>query len=192
MKTEIEKKFLVRDGGFKDAAVSCRHLVQGYLCRESGRTVRVRIDDDKAWLTVKGRSTADGTSRLEWEYGIPVEEAREMLRLCPGKLIDKDRYIIPAQYGAADGGVEHSGMAAGERGAAMCSGAAEGSGAAGGPGESPARRFWEVDVFHGAHEGLIVAEIELGSPDEAFARPSWLGEEVTGDRRYYNSVLSGE
>ena len=49
---------------------------------------------------------------------------------------------------------------------------------------------WEVDEFHGANSGLVLAEIELGSPDEAFARPSWLGPEVTGDRRYYNSHLS--
>lgn len=48
---------------------------------------------------------------------------------------------------------------------------------------------WEVDEFHGENEGLIVAEIELGSEDEAFDKPSWLGQEVTGDRRYYNSHL---
>ena len=49
---------------------------------------------------------------------------------------------------------------------------------------------WEVDEFHGANSGLVIAEIELGDPDEAFDRPSWLGPEVTGDRRYYNSHLS--
>lgn len=49
---------------------------------------------------------------------------------------------------------------------------------------------WEVDVFHGANEGLIMAEIELNSEDETFSRPDWLGDEVTGDQRYYNSCLS--
>ena len=49
---------------------------------------------------------------------------------------------------------------------------------------------WEVDVFHGANEGLILAEIELSREDEPFDRPAWLGEEVTGDRRYYNSMLT--
>lgn len=49
---------------------------------------------------------------------------------------------------------------------------------------------WEVDVFHGENEGLIVAEIELARPDEPFARPDWLAEEVTGDVRFYNSSLS--
>jgi adenylate cyclase len=48
---------------------------------------------------------------------------------------------------------------------------------------------YEVDVFHGDNDGLIVAEIELGAEDEAFERPSWLGAEVTGDPRYYNSAL---
>ena len=51
-------------------------------------------------------------------------------------------------------------------------------------------RVWEVDEFLGENAGLIMAEIELGSEDEAFERPFWLGEEVTGDRRYYNSYLS--
>lgn len=51
------------------------------------------------------------------------------------------------------------------------------------------RHTYEVDVFHGANEGLIIAEIELSAEDEAFIRPSWLGQEVTGDRRYYNSML---
>lgn len=49
---------------------------------------------------------------------------------------------------------------------------------------------WEVDEFHGDNEGLLVAEIELVSEDEAFERPDWLGDEVTGDRKYYNSMLA--
>ena len=48
---------------------------------------------------------------------------------------------------------------------------------------------WEVDEFHGALDGLVVAEVELGSEDEPFDRPGWLGTEVTGDPRYYNSSL---
>lgn len=49
---------------------------------------------------------------------------------------------------------------------------------------------WEIDVFSGDNEGLIVAEIELSSPDEAFVKPSWLGEEVSNDVRYYNVCLA--
>ncbi|MBQ9661290.1 MAG: CYTH domain-containing protein [Bacteroidales bacterium] len=51
------------------------------------------------------------------------------------------------------------------------------------------RHTWEVDVFHGDNEGLVVAEIELASEQESFPRPDWLGEEVTEDRRYFNSCL---
>lgn len=50
-------------------------------------------------------------------------------------------------------------------------------------------RKWEVDEFFGENEGLVMAEIELGDPDEAYERPAWLGEEVTGDKRYYNAQL---
>ena len=48
---------------------------------------------------------------------------------------------------------------------------------------------WEIDEFHGANAGLVVAELELGACDESFARPTWLGEEVSADTRYYNSCL---
>lgn len=51
------------------------------------------------------------------------------------------------------------------------------------------RNIFEVDVFHGKNEGLVVAEIELSSESEEFERPEWLGEEVTGDPAYYNSNL---
>ena len=50
--------------------------------------------------------------------------------------------------------------------------------------------IWEVDVFHGCNEGLVVAEIELTAEDEVFERPDWVGEEVTGQTRYYNAMLS--
>lgn len=52
------------------------------------------------------------------------------------------------------------------------------------------RHVFEVDVFRGENEGLVIAEVELSSEDEPFERPPWLGEEVSGDRRYYNSMLA--
>jgi len=52
------------------------------------------------------------------------------------------------------------------------------------------RHVWEVDVFHGENEGLVIAEIELASDDEDFVLPDWAGEEVTRDKRYYNAMLS--
>lgn len=55
---------------------------------------------------------------------------------------------------------------------------------------SSGKHTWEVDVFHGANEGLILAEIELSSEEEPFDKPAWLGREVSGDRRYYNSMLT--
>ena len=55
---------------------------------------------------------------------------------------------------------------------------------------APDGHVWEVDEFHGDNEGLVVAEIELSAEEEPFARPAWLGAEVTGDRRYYNSSLT--
>lgn len=51
-------------------------------------------------------------------------------------------------------------------------------------------RSFEVDEFHGENEGLVLAEIELSDADEAFAKPSWLGREVTDDERYYNGYLA--
>lgn len=55
---------------------------------------------------------------------------------------------------------------------------------------APDGHVWEVDEFHGDNEGLVVAELELEAEDESFERPTWLGGEVTGDRRYYNTALS--
>ena len=52
------------------------------------------------------------------------------------------------------------------------------------------RHIWEVDVFHGENEGLVMAEIELSEENDPFDKPEWLGKEVTGDKRYYNSYLS--
>jgi CYTH domain-containing protein len=52
------------------------------------------------------------------------------------------------------------------------------------------KHVWEVDVFHGENEGLVIAEIELEAENETFDAPSWLGSEVTDDKRYYNAVLS--
>ena len=55
--------------------------------------------------------------------------------------------------------------------------------------EKQGESLWEIDVFAGANEGLVVAEIELPSEEADFARPAWLGEEVSGDVRYYNANL---
>ncbi len=147
MGTEIERKFLVATRDWRDAAVSRTRIRQGFLSTEPERTVRVRLTNDTAELTIKG-ITVDA-QRAEYEYSIPPADAAEMLDgICKPGLIEKTRYRVP-----------HAG------------------------------HIWEVDVFQGANAGLIVAEIELASADEAFELPDWIGEEVTGDPRYYNASL---
>lgn len=146
MAQEIERKFLVV-GEYKHLAHSSMHLVQGYIA-SGRRTVRVRISDNSAWLTIKGPSRDGGLSRFEWEKQITLSEALELLPLAEGALIDKQRYLVPFEG-----------------------------------------HTFEVDEFFGDNEGLIIAEVELGSTDEEFARPAWLGREVTGEKRFYNSHL---
>lgn len=147
MAQEIERKFLVT-GDYKSHASSSSHIMQGYICSDAGRTVRVRIRDDRGYLTIKGASTDGGVSRFEWETEIDAHDALQLLTLAQGPLIDKRRYLVHV-----DG------------------------------------HTFEVDEFYGDNESLTLAEIELSSVDEPFPRPDWLGTEVTGDRRYYNSHL---
>ena len=149
MHIETERKFLVRNEGFKAQAVESHHIKQGYIAHDGGRTVRVRLWDEQGILTIKGPSMGIGMSRFEWEKEITRQEAEDLFLLCKPGMVDKTRWIVPA-------GV----------------------------------RKFEVDEFHGENEGLVMAEIELGSEDETFERPSWLGEEVTGDKRYYNAYLA--
>lgn len=109
--------------------------------------MRVRASENRAWLTVKGRTL--GATRVEFEYEIPLDDANEILdRLAKRPLIEKTRYRVDV-----------SGLT------------------------------WEVDVFEGDNEGLVVAEVELRSEDEEVVKPAWCGEEVTGDPRYYNASL---
>lgn len=147
MSQEIERKFLV-DGPYKASAYSHSRIVQGYICFVPGRTVRVRIRDDKGYLTIKGAVGSSGMSRYEWEKEIPLSEARELMQLCQKGLIDKTRYLVKS-----------------------------------------GKHTFEVDEFYGDNEGLVMAEVELASEDEPFVKPSFIGKEVTGDSRFYNSHL---
>lgn len=146
MAQEIERKFLVV-GEYKLFAHNSMRIIQGYIATGQ-RTVRVRIGDNRAWLTIKGPSYDGGVSRYEWEQQIDMESARELMKLAVGAVIDKRRYYV-----------EHEG------------------------------HTFEVDEFYGENEGLTLAEVELQSADEEFARPTWLGTEVTGDKRFYNARL---
>ena len=123
------------------------HLIQGYI--SSGRrTVRVRISDNEAWLTIKGPSHDGGLTRYEWEKSIDAKEALELMQLAEGALIEKRRYLV-----------EYEG------------------------------HTFEVDEFAGDNEGLVVAEVELQDSNEEVVLPEWIGREVTGIKRYYNSHL---
>jgi adenylate cyclase len=147
---EIERKYLVTSDSYKQLAVARYHICQGYISREKTGTVRIRITDDKAYLTIKGKPAAGHFARYEWEKEIDVQEAKELMHLCQGTIIDKTRWIIPAK----EEGLK-----------------------------------WEVDEFHGKHEGLTLAEIELTSEEQEVEKPDFVGEDVTSDPRYYNANM---
>lgn len=147
---EIERKYLVTSDSYKQMAVARYHICQGYISREKTGTVRIRITDDKAYLTIKGKPAAGHFARYEWEKEIDIQEAKELMHLCQGTIIDKTRWIVPA----AEDGLK-----------------------------------WEVDEFHGKHEGLTLAEIELTSEEQEVEKPDFVGEDVTSDPRYYNANM---
>ena len=147
---EIERKFLVNDP--ERAIISASHsfqIFQGYISNDPARTVRLRIGEGKGFLTIKGASSADGTTRLEWEQEIPLSEAKALMPLCLPGVIQKTRYHVVEQ-----------------------------------------QQLFEVDVFEGSHVGLVIAEIELKNAKNKIQLPPWIGKEVTGDKRYYNSNLA--
>ncbi len=146
---EIERKFLVTSEVFKNEAHKRMRIVQGFLNTNPERTVRIRIQGNDGFLTIKGKSNKSGLSRFEWEKQISLAEAEELLHLCEPGIIEKTRYEVYSD-----------------------------------------NHTFEVDDFMGENEGLIIAEIELDSENEPFSKPEWLGKEVTGDVKYYNSNLS--
>ena len=146
---EIERKFLVVSDEYRHAAHSQDRIIQGFLSTDPHRTVRVRLYNKKGFITIKGISNKEGTSRMEWEFEIDAQKARELMELSVEPLIEKTRFLV--QLG------DHQ---------------------------------YEVDEFEGSNEGLVIAELELNDENEDFPKPGWLGEEVTGDPKYYNAQLS--
>ena len=145
---EIERKFLVHGDDYKRRAHKSYRIRQGYISSGNGRTVRVRVRDNQAFLTIKGPSLDSGLSRYEFEKDITLEEASQLFLLCEPGVIEKTRYLVAS-----------------------------------------GNHTFEVDEFYGDNEGLVIAEVELGSADEPYEKPDFIGQEVTGDRRYYNSQL---
>ena len=97
MAVEIERKFLVKNDSFKKACFAKKTIKQGYLNSNMNRTVRIRIIDDKAFMTVKGKSNAAGTSRFEWEKEIAILDAEELLLLCEPTRIEKTRFYVKSE-----------------------------------------------------------------------------------------------
>lgn len=98
MGKEIERKFLVKDRSYQEQATGRRHILQCYLSREPGATVRLRIADGAGWLTVK--SANRGAERGEWEFQIPEADVRAMMEQCTvSAVIDKTRWLVPAGNG---------------------------------------------------------------------------------------------
>ncbi len=149
MGLEIERKFLVSNLDFLELSFEKKFIQQGYLSSDKNRTIRIRISQNTAYLTIKGKSDVSGIKRHEWEYEIPLDEARELMDLCGEGVITKYRYF-----------------------------------------HKIGSHIVEIDEFLGENEGLYLAEIELKNEQESFEKPSYLGKEVTGNLRYYNSNLS--
>lgn len=153
MGKEIERKFLLAGEGWREGIESSVPMAQGYLVGAAAlvagharASVRVRIAGSKAWLNIK--SSVRGIERAEFEYPVPLDDAREMLdALCDGK-VEKTRHHLYVQG-----------------------------------------TMFEIDEFTGANQGLVVAEVELDHAGQDIPRPSWLGREVSDDKRYYNVFL---
>ena len=148
MSIEIERKFLVKNDDFKSESYTQKSIKQGYLNSDKNRTVRIRIADNNAFITIKGKSNEAGTTRFEWEKEIKKQEAEGLLLLCEPSIIKKTRYLV-----------------------------------------SVGLHTFEIDEFYGDNKGLIIAEVELNTESEYFTKPNWLGLEVTGDLKYYNSSI---
>lgn len=147
MALEIERKFLVDCSRWKPSNAGTR-MVQVYLSVFPSPTVRVRVAEEKAFLTIKGRS--ETIARPEFEYEIPLNDANELMKLAVSHPVEKTRY--ETNFGGL---------------------------------------IWEIDVFSGENEGLVMAEVELKTVDQEINLPEWILEEVSADGRFYNSYLSG-
>ena len=146
---EIERKFLVKNETYKSESIKKQLITQGYLSSDPKRSVRIRICEQNAYITIKGQTSESGTSRYEWEKEINIEDAKQLMLLCREGVVTKIRHLIPFK-----------------------------------------NHTFEVDEFLKDNSGLVIAEIELSNENEEFERPIWLGKEVTGIKKYYNSQLS--
>ncbi len=142
---EIERKFLVTDfSAIKDCPFA--EIKQTYLFNEYDKSLRIRLKNKQAFITIKGNQV--GITRDEFEYQIPKKDALEIIQRFNLKVLSKKRYYFNID-----------------------------------------NFTWEIDVFEGKLNGLIVAEIELPFETFEFEIPDWIGEEVTYDSSYLNAEL---
>ena len=149
IKIETERKFIVTNRDYKKQYSSKEKITQAYLSKDPKRSVRIRVNNRKGWITIKGKSDKKGLSRMEWEREIPLNTAKKLLKICLPNPINKIRYKIQLNNNITI----------------------------------------EVDEFLGHNKGLVLAEIELISKDQPFEKPDWLGKEVTGIKKFYNSMM---
>ena len=160
---EIERKFTIRELPEELGRYEYADIIQGYLLR--GPVVRVRKWNDKYILTYKSRlSKGDGPIvNIEEEFPLTEEGFYHLLEKCDNNPIYKRRYMIPLDENCL--------------------------GKYSKPGKKP---LCELDVFEGCLEGLVFAEVEFDSKEEAeaFIMPDWFLEDVTNDKRYSNGFLT--
>lgn len=97
MSLEIERKFLVKNNSYQIESFKVLSIKQGFLNSDKNRVVRIRVLDNTGFITVKGISSKDGTSRFEWEKEIPLHDANSLLLLCEQIIIEKKRYLIKSK-----------------------------------------------------------------------------------------------
>lgn len=164
---EIERKFLVLNEDYKQLSTDHYTIQQGYISKDPDRTVRIRIrtladGSASAFLTIKSKPNEMGFSRFEWEKEVDLADAKQLLELCLPGVIEKTRWIIPATQPLNNSTP---------------------------PLNNATQLTWEVDEFHGRLAGMTIAELELQSEQQTFTKPHFIGQEVTGNPRYYNANM---
>ena len=91
---EIERKYLVKNLEFKSFSREVKTITQGYINDDPNKSVRIRLIENNAYITIKGKPLNDGLSRYEWEKKISLDEGLDLLKLCKDQLISKKRYYI--------------------------------------------------------------------------------------------------
>lgn len=149
MAQEIERKFLVKGNDWKKLTLLKKvEIEQGYLSKTRNMTVRIRVTDTAAFLTIKGKRV--NLACDEFEYEIPHADGTQLIAQSVTSLVRKTRSYVRDEHG----------------------------------------QVWDIDVFKGINRGLTMAEIEMSSVDQRVQLPSWVGAEVSHDKRYANTYLA--